>query len=193
MSTTTHHFAPEEIMAFVDSELSADRAQSISAHIESCVECRAVSQQLRSTTHALSLWNAGEPSAATEDRVLASAAKNLAPTGNLSAAMFQRTKFWTWKHWMRGLAQVAGAGRKSDEGGARLLSKLDSKPADDRAHGIARNRRKGLRRRARGAGHHPRAAQRLCRRVERRYPSGRRAHTSGVPSHPRAATRRGSH
>jgi len=107
MSTTTHHFAPEEIMAFVDSELSADRAQSISAHIESCVECRAVSQQLRSTTHALSLWNAGEPSAATEDRVLASAAKNLAPTGNLSAAMFQRTKFWTWKHWMRGLAVSA--------------------------------------------------------------------------------------
>jgi hypothetical protein len=56
MSTTTHPFAPEEIMAFVDGELSADRAQSVSAHIEQCAECHEAAAAFRNTSRSLSQW-----------------------------------------------------------------------------------------------------------------------------------------
>jgi len=56
MSTTTHPFTPEEVMAFVDGELAADRAQSVSNHIEQCAECRELIGSLRYTSHSLSSW-----------------------------------------------------------------------------------------------------------------------------------------
>jgi anti-sigma factor RsiW len=56
MSTTPHPVVPEEIMVHLDGELSAARAQSISAHIESCAACREVVTSLRNTSHSLSSW-----------------------------------------------------------------------------------------------------------------------------------------
>jgi anti-sigma factor RsiW len=70
MSTTTHPFAPEEVMAFVDGELSADRAQSISAHVETCSECQEVVASLRSTSHSISNWTAGTVPVHLEKRML---------------------------------------------------------------------------------------------------------------------------
>jgi hypothetical protein len=70
MSTATHPFTPEEVMAFVDGELSADRAQSVSAHIETCSECQEVVASLRGTSHSLSSWTAGTVPAHLEKRVL---------------------------------------------------------------------------------------------------------------------------
>jgi len=67
---TTHPFTPEEIMAFVDGELSADRAQSVSAHVETCAECQEVMASLRSTSGALSNWTADSVSARLENWVL---------------------------------------------------------------------------------------------------------------------------
>jgi hypothetical protein len=56
MSTTTHPFTPEEIMAFVDGELPADRAHSFSAHSDQCSECQEAAAAFRSNSHALSQW-----------------------------------------------------------------------------------------------------------------------------------------
>jgi hypothetical protein len=56
MSATRHPFAPEEIMAHIDGELSADRAQSVSAHIESCAACQELVTSLRNTSSSLSSW-----------------------------------------------------------------------------------------------------------------------------------------
>jgi hypothetical protein len=70
MSTTTHPFTPEEIMAFVDGELSADRAQSASAHVETCSECQEVVASLRGTSQSLSNWTAGSVPARLEKCVL---------------------------------------------------------------------------------------------------------------------------
>ncbi len=56
MSSITHPIAPEEIMALLDGELPADRAQSVSAHIEGCAECRELAASLRSTSQLLSNW-----------------------------------------------------------------------------------------------------------------------------------------
>jgi len=56
MSATTHLFTPEEVMAFVDGELSADRAQLLSAHLDQCGECHEAAAAFRSTSHTLSQW-----------------------------------------------------------------------------------------------------------------------------------------
>lgn len=56
MSTTLHLVAPEEIMAHLDGELSADRAQSVSSHIESCTACQELAASLRNTSHSLYSW-----------------------------------------------------------------------------------------------------------------------------------------
>jgi hypothetical protein len=55
---STHPFTPEEIMAFVDGELFAGRAQPVSAHVETCAECQEVMASLRGTSRALSNWTA---------------------------------------------------------------------------------------------------------------------------------------
>jgi hypothetical protein len=56
MSTTTHPFTPEEIMAFVDCELSADRAQSLSAHVDQCAECSKLVTEFRSLSRQMTGW-----------------------------------------------------------------------------------------------------------------------------------------
>src|SRR6266849_3904022 len=70
MNTTTHPFAPEEIMAFVDGELSADSSKSISAHVETCSECQEIVTRLSWASHALSSWTAGTVPAPLQDQVL---------------------------------------------------------------------------------------------------------------------------
>jgi len=56
MSTTPHPFAPEEIMAHLDGELAPARAESLTAHIETCAACQDVVSSLRDTSQALSTW-----------------------------------------------------------------------------------------------------------------------------------------
>ena len=56
MSTTTHPFAPEEIMALIDGELPAERVQSVSAHVEGCPECSALAAELRGLSRQINTW-----------------------------------------------------------------------------------------------------------------------------------------
>ena len=56
MTTSAHPFAPEEIMAFVDGELSAGRTQSVSAHIDQCAECSSFVAELRDLSLQMNVW-----------------------------------------------------------------------------------------------------------------------------------------
>jgi len=56
MSTTPHPIVPQEIMAHLDGELSPARAQSVSAHIESCAACQELVTSLRNSSQSLSIW-----------------------------------------------------------------------------------------------------------------------------------------
>jgi hypothetical protein len=86
LSTNTHPFTPEEIMAFVDGELNADRAQSFSAHVVTCSECLEVVASLRGTSHSLSNWTAGTVPTHLEKRVLdrSHASSNVSEEGFIS-------------------------------------------------------------------------------------------------------------
>jgi hypothetical protein len=56
MTTAIHEVTAEEIMAHQDGELPADRAQEVSAHLETCVECRNLADSLQSTSQSLASW-----------------------------------------------------------------------------------------------------------------------------------------
>jgi uncharacterized protein DUF4349/putative zinc finger protein len=107
MSITTHPFAPEEIMAFVDGELPADRAQSISAHLGDCGECSTLANELRSTSHEAAVWKVGTLPSVIEDKVHAAATAKAASAGTWGADLFRRGHLGTWKQWLLGLAATA--------------------------------------------------------------------------------------
>jgi hypothetical protein len=70
MNTTMHPVAPEEIMAFLDDELSADRTSAISAHVNSCRECHEMAESFSMTSQSLSNWMVGTVPLALDDDVL---------------------------------------------------------------------------------------------------------------------------
>src|ERR1700759_2448469 len=75
MTTTTHAVAPEEIMAFLDGELSAVEARAVSAHLKDCAQCAMVAEQFRATSQMLSRWDVEAAPAALEDSGREHAAK----------------------------------------------------------------------------------------------------------------------
>jgi hypothetical protein len=56
MNASTHPVVPEELMAFLEGELSTERTQSVSAHIEQCAECHDAAASFRKTSHTLAAW-----------------------------------------------------------------------------------------------------------------------------------------
>jgi hypothetical protein len=76
MNAATHPVAPEEVMAFLDGELSTDRAQSVSHHIDQCAECSAVAADFRGLSRQMIDWQVEEASERLTKRVKAAAAEN---------------------------------------------------------------------------------------------------------------------
>src|SRR5215467_12655425 len=70
MNAATHEFLPEEVMAFLDDELSPEKTVSISAHLEACPECRELTAQLKSTSQSLSQWQIDKPKASLQERIM---------------------------------------------------------------------------------------------------------------------------
>lgn len=108
MSVTNHPVAPEEIMALLDGELSADRAQSTSEHMESCGGCRELAGTLRGTSRLLSNWTVRLQSESSElDGTVAEAAGR-APSTLWSANAFRLVPFFR-RHWILTAASSAVA------------------------------------------------------------------------------------
>src|ERR1700740_239019 len=107
MNTTTHPVAPEEVMAFLDGELSATDAQSVSTHIERCAECALLIGQFRSTSRSLSAWKVPAVSAKVGDSVADRTAKFRSGVKIGKANIFIRASFWTWKQWAASLGAAA--------------------------------------------------------------------------------------
>jgi hypothetical protein len=56
MNTATHAITPEEIMALLDAELSAERAQLVNAHLNECAECGDIANALRDGSKSVATW-----------------------------------------------------------------------------------------------------------------------------------------
>ena len=68
MSTTTHPFTPEEVMAFVDDELSAEQTQAVSSHIGQCAECATIAANHRGLSEQMTSWRVELAPACLADR-----------------------------------------------------------------------------------------------------------------------------
>jgi len=53
---STHPFELEEVMAYFDGEISADRALEIAQHMQQCGECRELAASFRNLSRELSAW-----------------------------------------------------------------------------------------------------------------------------------------
>ncbi len=74
MNTAEHSVAPEEVMAFLDGELSAADARVMAQHLEQCAECALVAEELRGTSLTLSRWSVPAVPHGVEDVVESKAA-----------------------------------------------------------------------------------------------------------------------
>jgi Domain of unknown function (DUF4349)/Putative zinc-finger len=61
MRTNLHPVAHEEVMAYLDGELTSDRAAEVSAHLVGCLECQAVASDLRGLSDRLCEWTVEAP------------------------------------------------------------------------------------------------------------------------------------
>ena len=77
MEPTTHPFDREDVMAYLDGELTAERAAATAVHLEQCAECRALAASLRSLTSQLPQWEVEMIPATVEQNVIR-AAKQMA-------------------------------------------------------------------------------------------------------------------
>jgi Domain of unknown function (DUF4349)/Putative zinc-finger len=57
MTSSTHPFEQEEVMAYLDGELSANRAADVVAHLRECRECAALAEQMHEVSVQLSNWS----------------------------------------------------------------------------------------------------------------------------------------
>lgn len=73
MNTLEHVVTPEDVMAFVDGELSAADAQVVREHLEHCAECALLVQQLRETSEMLERWEVEAVPSAVEEAVASKA------------------------------------------------------------------------------------------------------------------------
>ena len=74
MTSTEHPVRQEELMAYLDGELTAERAAELAAHVEQCVVCRALVADLGSVSEQLVEWQV-EPSPEPLAQVVSEAAQ----------------------------------------------------------------------------------------------------------------------
>ena len=84
MSTSTHPVAPEEAMASLDGELSADCARSVSTHLTECSECNKTTDAFRNVSASLAKWTVPNMTQLVETNVLGSPSR----IKSLSASQF---------------------------------------------------------------------------------------------------------
>jgi predicted anti-sigma-YlaC factor YlaD len=54
-----HPVGPEEVMAYLDGELAADRAVTVSTHVDGCLECRKLVRDLQAVSRRMGEWEVG--------------------------------------------------------------------------------------------------------------------------------------
>ena len=143
MNSSTHPYEQEEVMAYLDGELSADRASGVAAHLRECAECAELAEQMRGVSVHLANWSV-EPAPATLTRSLEAATasslrweKKMSRTG---IAAWLDGKFAPLRgRWVVGalgaaavavLLLIVGVQNLRKESGATALSYVKAVPVD---------------------------------------------------------------
>jgi hypothetical protein len=111
MNKTTHPIEPEELMAYLDGELSSDRAEAAAAHLSECLECRGLVSELRGVSQAFKAWDIESSDLRVPPTVLAALEESMGQRGRISVAhqswrdVFR--KRWQSAAWMGAFAAIA--------------------------------------------------------------------------------------
>jgi hypothetical protein len=107
MNSTAHRVAPEDIMAFLDGELSAAEARVVSAHLRDCAECQLVAEQFRATSQMLSRWEVPVVPVEVAQFVRSSASQFSVEHRSTKRGAFYRGRTQWWKPLTMGAAGLA--------------------------------------------------------------------------------------
>jgi Domain of unknown function (DUF4349)/Putative zinc-finger len=108
MSISNHPVEHEELMAYLDGELSPDRATESAEHLEQCPECRQVAADLRGVSETLVAWRVEEAEREPAKKVIEELHKRAAEKSSSSLT-------WTWRsplnplRWPKPVWGLAGA------------------------------------------------------------------------------------
>jgi len=82
MNKIMHPIEPEELMAYLDGELPADRAATTASHLSGCEECQSLVAELWSVSQDLKTWKVEAPESAMSSAVATALAEKQAETQN---------------------------------------------------------------------------------------------------------------
>jgi hypothetical protein len=86
MNKTIHPIEPEELMAYLDGELSKDRAEATAAHLSECGDCRGFVSELRGVSQACKAWDIGSSDLRVPPALSAALEENIGKQGRISIA-----------------------------------------------------------------------------------------------------------
>jgi hypothetical protein len=94
MNIAKHEFLPEEVMAFLDGELTPERCAKLAAHIESCPDCSAVAERVRGASQNLANWKVeAAPARVSLPAIQQSADENSSPKPGFSDRRYRGLKW----------------------------------------------------------------------------------------------------
>ena len=86
MNKIMHPIEPEELMAYLDGELTADRATATAAHLGACAECQGLVAELRNVSQNLKTWRVESSESAVPPAIAPALAENRPAPRNVSPA-----------------------------------------------------------------------------------------------------------
>ncbi len=107
MSTDNHPIEQEELMAYLDGELAANRAVAAAAHLEHCAECQELAADLEKVSQQMMAWEVEESSSEIPDEIVAALEKRKKEPKRRAS-----TNVWSWNMLStpRRLAWIGGIG-----------------------------------------------------------------------------------
>jgi negative regulator of sigma E activity len=110
MNKIMHPIEPEELMAYLDGELTADRAAATAAHLGECAECQEQVAGLRNVSHNLHAWAVEAPDSAMPSAIAVALAEHRPASRNVAPARrrWREVLGWRWPMvaWAGALAAV---------------------------------------------------------------------------------------
>ena len=91
MAKNNHPVEPEELMAYLDGELTPDRAVSAAAHVERCPDCQKLAGDLQGVSRRMAAWQVAAPVAGIAARVAAALEERTRERRGI-----RRLPMWAW-------------------------------------------------------------------------------------------------
>lgn len=116
ITRNSHPIDDLELMAYLDGELSRERAAAAAAHLEECAECKALANDLRGVSQEMTSWQVETPDAqitarlsvALEDHEHAWKEKRKVAGRSGLRSFFQQRRVWFWAAGIASVLFVVG-------------------------------------------------------------------------------------